>query len=49
MGSGKIISVRFRNSGSYYDPFNIAFMQMFRNAQKLKETKLLETDVDERE
>lgn len=37
-GSGKIISIRFRNSGSYYDPFNVAFMNMFNKAQNLKET-----------
>ena len=48
-GSGRMISVRFRNSGSYYDPFNIAFMNMFRNAQKLRERKLIETYIDERD
>ena len=35
-GSSKIIAIRFRNSGSYYVPFNIAFMRMFNSAQKLK-------------
>ena len=35
-GSKKIIAIRFRNSGSYYAPFNVAFMRMFNNAQKLK-------------
>lgn len=49
IGSGRMISIRFRNSGSYYDPFNIAFMNMFRNAQKLKETKLIEPYIDERD
>ena len=29
------ISVRFRNSGSKYDPFNCAFMRMYQNMQKL--------------
>lgn len=48
MGSGKIISIRFRNSGSYYEPFNNAFMNMFNNAQKLKERNLVETAIDER-
>ena len=38
-GSNKIIAIRFRNSGSYYDPFNVAFMSMFNSAQKLKERK----------
>ncbi len=28
------ISIRFRNSGSYYNPFNIAFMNMYRELQK---------------
>ena len=36
-GSQRIISIRIRNSGSYYDPFNVAFMNMFRDAQNLKE------------
>ncbi len=28
------ICIRFRNSGSYYDPFNIAFMRMYNELQK---------------
>lgn len=28
------IGVRFRNSGSYYDPFNIIFMRMFNKLQE---------------
>ena len=48
MGSGRMISIRFRNSGSYYDPFNIAFMEMFRNAQKLKERTFEEESKEER-
>lgn len=36
-GSSRMISIRFRNSGSYYDPFNIAFMNMFREAQNLRQ------------
>ena len=36
-GSSRIIAIRFRNSGSYYEPFNVAFMRMFNSAQKLKE------------
>lgn len=27
-------SIRFRNSGSRYDPFNIAFMNMYKNLEK---------------
>jgi len=48
MGSGRIISIRFRNSGSYYNPFNVAFMNMFNNAQKLKEKNFSEIDKEER-
>jgi len=29
------ISVRFRNSGSQYDPFNCVFMRMFRKLQQI--------------
>ena len=36
-GSPRMIYIRFRNDGSYYHPFNIAFMRMFREAQNLKE------------
>lgn len=28
------ISIRFRNSGSTYDPFNIVFMRMYQELQK---------------
>ena len=47
-GSNKIIAIRFRNSGSYYDPFNIAFMRMFNSAQKLKERDSRDTNNEER-
>lgn len=36
-GSPRMISIRFRNSGSYYHPFNIIFMKMFQKAQNLRE------------
>ena len=29
------IGVRFRNSGSSYDPFNISFMKMFQELEKI--------------
>ena len=29
------ISIRFRNSGSRYAPFNIIFMKMYLNLQKI--------------
>ena len=48
MGSGKIICIRFRNSGSYYEPFNIAFMRMFNSAQKLKQKDCRDTNLEER-
>lgn len=35
-GSPTMIWIRFRNSGSFYHPFNVAFMKMFREAQNLK-------------
>lgn len=38
-GSSRMITIRFRNSGSYYHPFNLIFMRMFKNAQNLKERK----------
>ena len=47
-GSNKIIAIRFRNSGSYYAPFNIAFMRMFNNAQKLQERDSRDTNREER-
>jgi len=31
------IAVRFRNSGSYYEPFNIIFMRMYHNMQEIEE------------
>lgn len=31
---GGSISIRFRNSGSIYDPYNIIFMRMFNNLQE---------------
>lgn len=37
--SPTMISIRFRNSGSYYSPFNIIFMRMFQKAQDLEERK----------
>ena len=37
LGSSKMIYIRFRNSGSYYHPFNTVFMKMFRNAQNLRQ------------
>ena len=37
LGNAHMISIRFRNSGSYYHPFNAVFMRMFKEAQKLKE------------
>lgn len=43
-GSNRIIAIRFRNSGSYYDPFNVAFMSMFNSAQKLKERNSRDTN-----
>ena len=33
--SSSRIIVRFRNSGSYYDPFNCVFMRMYNNLQKV--------------
>ena len=47
-GSSRIIAIRFRNSGSYYDPFNVAFMSMFNSAQKLKERDSRDTHSEER-
>ena len=47
-GSSKIITIRFRNSGSYYAPFNIAFMNMFNSAQKLKAREYKDIDNEER-
>ena len=41
-GSSRMICKRFRNSGSYYDPFNIAFMNMFRDAQNLRQKEFKE-------
>lgn len=35
--SPRMIHIRFRNSGSYYHPFNVAFMNMFKDAQNLRE------------
>ena len=29
------IAIRFRNSGSWYEPFNVCFMKMFKKLQKL--------------
>ena len=37
MGSPRMIYIRFRNTGSYYHPFNLAFMKMFKDAQFLQE------------
>ena len=31
------LSIRFRNSGSSYDPFNIVFMRMYNELQKIDE------------
>lgn len=47
-GSNRIIAIRFRNSGSYYAPFNVAFMRMFNSAQKLKERASRDTNSEER-
>ena len=33
--SSSRIIVRFRNSGSYYEPFNCVFMRMYNNLQKV--------------
>ena len=37
IGNAHMISIRFCNSGSYYQPFNAVFMRMFSKAQHLKE------------
>lgn len=31
----KYIPIRFRNSGSYYDPFNVVFMRMYNNLKNV--------------
>lgn len=36
-GSSSMIYIRFRNSGSYYHPFNAVFMKMFKKAQNLRQ------------
>lgn len=33
--SGYSITIRFRNSGSRYEPFNIAFMKLYRDVQSI--------------
>ncbi len=33
------IGIRFRNSGSRYEPFNVIFMRMFQNLQNVDDVK----------